>query len=376
MKYILIVLYFVLSVQHLHAQREILYAGTFSVRGSEGIYVFNFDRKLKKLEQIQTVSTPESPSFIALHPTGRFLYSVNRGNSQALTNSGSISAFSIDPSNGKLSPLNEQISYGSGPCHVSTDATGKLLFVSHYNEGTLMVFNISENGAVGALTDSIRYTGHSINQQRQEKPHIHAAIISPDNRFLFVTDLGTDRIYCFQFNTSTGKLTPAEQPYTEVKAGSGPRHFTFHPNEKYAYLVEELTSSICAFSYDKHSGKLNILKDQITSLPPDFKVTNSSADIHIDPSGKYLMMSNRGQDALVIFSIAKDGSLRQLGTINTNGKKPRNFLIDPKNNFVMVAHQDSDDIAIFNWNRKKGKLAFQGLVKVPSPVSLQFLKLE
>jgi 6-phosphogluconolactonase len=357
-------------------KKEIIYAGTYSVRGSEGIYVYELDRKNLELNLIQTVHTPESPTFLAVHPTRKFLYSVNRGAPDGSKNTGSISAFAIDPLTGKLNLLNEKISHGNGPCHVSIDHTGKQIFISHYTEGTLTAFHLLNDGSVGTLSDSIRFSGNSINKERQDKPHIHSATPSPDNRFLMVTDLGTDRIYSFSINTN-GKLTPAQRPYVEVKPGSGPRHFDFHPNGKYAYLSEELTSTVCVFTYNSKTGALEVLDDHIASLPENFSGSNTSADIHVNPAGKFVIMSNRGHQSLAVYSILKDGRLKLRGLQNTMGEKPRNFLIDKKNEFVLVAHQDTDDITVFKWNGQDGMLSLTGSkVKVPSPVCLKMLTLD
>ncbi|MBT1696435.1 beta-propeller fold lactonase family protein [Fulvivirgaceae bacterium PWU4] len=357
--------------------REIVYAGTFSVRGSEGIYVYELKRKKGTLEHLQTVKTLESPSFIAIHPSGKFLYSVNRGIVQDKKNSGSVSAYAIDAVTGLLTLVNHQPSYGNGPCHISVDQTGKLAFVSNYNEGNLVVFPLGDDGSLGAPSDSIRYSGRGPHETRQEKPHVHSATVSSDNRFLIVCDLGTDRVYSYAIDLAAKRLKPAEKPYVEVKSGSGPRHFAFHPNGLHAYLAEELTSTVCAFSYNRATGALDIIQDEVISLPVDFSGTNTSADIHTDPSGKFLMMSNRGHESLALFSINIDGTIRLKEAVETHGKKPRNFLIDPKNQFVFVAHQDTDNIVIFKWDAKKGKLTYSGNeVKVPSPVCLQALKLE
>lgn len=372
----LFLLFFIVVFFRLQAQgsKEFLYVGTFSVRGSEGIYVYAFDRSKNTFEPIQTVTTQESPTFLAVHPSGKFLYSANRGPLPGNKNGGSISAYSIDQESGKLALLNQKPSYGNGPCNIATDKTGKLLFISNYAEGNLIVFQLSADGSLGGCTDSIRFTGKGFHPERQEKPHIHCATPSPDNRFLFVTDLGTDRIYSFKINLDSGKLTPSQKPYTEVKPGSGPRHFTFHPDGNYAYLAEELTSSVAAFSYHKKSGKLELIQDQVAGLPSDFKGTNTSADIHTDLSGKFLMMSNRGHESVSLYRIEKNGTLELLETANSEGVKPRNFVVDARNEFVLIANQDTDNIAIFKWQSEKGKLMFTGQhIKVPSPVCLKMI---
>lgn len=345
--------------------KEIMYVGTYSLRGSEGIYVFEFDRKTGTMQPVQSVSNAKSPSFLALHPSGKYLYSVNEGADKR----GGVSAYTIDPATGKLQFLNEQSSVGGGPCHISVDQTGKTAFVSNYGGGSLAVLPILANGRLGAATDSVQNTGSGFNKQRQDKPHVHSATLAPDNRFVYVADLGTDKLHIYQADVNASKVKPASTPFATVKPGSGPRHFTFHPNGKYAYLVEELTSSVAAFSRNAQTGALTLLEDNVKTLPASFTENNSSADIHVDSSGKFLYQSNRGYNALTIFAIGNDGKLTKVGDQPTEGKTPRNFLIDPKGEFVFVAHQDSDNITIFKRDQKTGKLTYTGnSVKVPAPV--------
>ena len=345
--------------------KEIMYIGTYSLRGSEGIYVFEFDRKTGTMQPLQSVSNAKSPSFLALHPSGKYLYSVN----EAADKQGGVSAYAVDVASGKLQFLNSQSSLGASPCHISVDQTGKTAFVSNYGGGNLAVLPILANGRLGTPTDSVQNTGHGVNTQRQDKPHVHSATVAPDNRFVYVADLGTDKLHIYQTDMKTGKIKPATMPFATVKPGSGPRHFTFHPNGKYAYLVEELTSSVAAFSRDAQTGALTLLEDGVKTLPANFTDNNTSADIHVDPAGKFLYQSNRGYNALAIFAISNDGKLTKVGDQPTEGKTPRNFLIDPKGEFVFVAHQDSDNITIFKRDQKTGKLTYTGhSVKVPAPV--------
>lgn len=356
-------------------KKEILYVGTFSVRGSQGIYAFSFDRVKRTLKLLQTVPSLESPSYLTVHPSGKFLYSVNRGRADVADNGGSVSAYGIDPKSGKLSGIGHRSSYGDDPCHISIDKTGKYAFISNYNRGNLVVLQLFDDGLIGSPSDAKKYVGNSTNATRQESPHTHSATISHDNKFLYVADLGTDKVYIYEFNASNGTLVPAKTPEVFVSRGSGPRHFTLHPNGKFAYLSEELTSSVCAFSVNKTTGALTILEDTVRSLPPDFKGTNTSADIHTGVNGKYLYMSNRGLNALSIFSIAQTGKLKMIGRQET-GKTPRNFLVDPKGEFVFVASQDGDTITMYRINSKTGKLTAVGKpVQVPSPVCLKLLTL-
>ena len=355
-------------------KKEILYVGTFSVRGSQGIYAFSFDRAKRTLKLLQTVPSLESPSYLTLHPSGKFLYSVNRGRADVADNGGSVSAYGIDTKSGKLSGIGNRSSYGDNPCHITIDKTGKYAFISNYN-GNLVVLQLFDDGLIGIPSDAKKYVGNSVHASRQEGPHIHSATISADNRFLYVADLGTDKVYIYEFNASTGTLSPAKTPEVSVSPGSGPRHFTIHPNGKFAYLAEELSSSVSVFSVNKTTGALTVLEDTVRSLPTEFKGTNTSADIHTALNGKYLYMSNRGFNALSMFSIAQTGKLTLIGQQET-GKTPRNFLVDPKGEFVFIASQDDDTIAMYRINSKTGKLTAVGKpIKVPSPVCLKLLTL-
>ena len=349
--------------------REIMYVGTYSLRGSEGIYIFEFDRKMGTMKPIQSVSNAKSPSFLALHPSGNFLYSVNEAAQVGPNSAGAVSAYAVDRSTGKLSFLNSQSSMGRGPCHISIDQTGKTAFVSNYGGGSLAVLPIEAKGTLGAATDSVQNAGNGPNTGRQEKAHVHSATLSPDNRFVYVADLGTDKLHIYEADVTGSTVKPAQAPYVTVKPGSGPRHFTFHPNGKFAYLVEELTSSVAVFSRDAQTGALTLLSDGVETLPTGYSAQNTSADIHIDPAGRFLYQSNRGRNALAIFAIGTDGKLTSLGDEPTMGKTPRNFMIDPKGEFIFVAHQDSDNITIFRRDQKTGKLTYTGQsVSVPAPV--------
>ncbi|WP_266368931.1 lactonase family protein [Tellurirhabdus rosea] len=354
------------------SSREILYVGTYSVRGSEGIYTFAFDRKSGTLQPLATTSNDKSPSFLAIHPNGRFLYSVNEGAEKA----GGVSAYAIEPGTGKLTFLNQESSQGSGPCHISIDQTGRMAFVSNYGGGTFTVLPIGADGKLGSPVENIRYTGSGPNAQRQDKPHIHSATVSPDNRFVYVADLGTDKLYTYEIDAKAQKIKPAATPFVSITPGGGPRHFAIHPNGKNAYLVAEMGSATVAFNRDPKTGALTILQESVKTLPAEFTGNNTSADIHTDPAGRFLYQSNRGHNALAIMSIAGDGKLTLVGH-QPVGEVPRNFMVDPKGDFVLAANQNSDSILIFKRDKATGKLSQVGEpVKVPSPVCLKLMTLK
>ncbi|CCH03287.1 6-phosphogluconolactonase [Fibrella aestuarina BUZ 2] len=344
---------------------ERLYVGTYSTRGSEGIYTFAFDRTAGTLTQIGSTKNDKSPSFLALHPSKRYLYSVN----ESSDGPNGVNAYAIDAKTGALTLLNQGSSEGSGPCHVSLDKTGRLAFISAYGGGTFAALPVGADGRVGAPSFKMKYEGGNPANPRQNGVHIHSATVSPDNRFVYVADLGSDRIYTYAIDATKQRVSPAATPYTTVKGGSGPRHMVIHPNGRFTYLVEELTSSTAAFSRDAKTGALTLLQDNVPTLPADFSAQNTSADIHMDPSGKFVYQSNRGLNALSMLTVGADGKLTMAGTTPTDGKAPRNFWVDPRGQFVIVANQETDNLVVFRRDTKTGKLTPTGhSVKVPAPV--------
>lgn len=356
------------------SQKEFIYVGTYSVRESKGIYVFELVRATGNLKPVQTITHLESPNFLAIHPSGKFLYSVNDGSLNKKEGYGSASAFSVDPKTGKLKHINSISSFGKGPCHITLDKTGEWAFISNYNEGNLVVVPILQDGSLGAPSDSKKYYGTSVNKQRQEQAHVHSAEVSADNKFVYVSDLGTDKIYVYAFDARNGRLASVGKGETSVAPGAGPRHFAIHPNGQTAYSSQELTSTVGVLRVDKTTGSLTVIQDTVKSLPPTAKETNTSAHIMTDPKGSYVYMSNRGVDVISVFSIKAEGKIQFAGTTKTEGKTPRNFLIDRRGRFAWVANQDSDNITIFRINPKNGLLTYTKLkAKVPSPVCIQQL---
>ncbi len=368
MNRLLSITFFVLIAQLTTAQ--LIHVGTYSVRGSEGIYTLRFDPKAGTLTPVGSTKNGKSPSFLALRPGGNELYSVNEADGPGPTKFGSVGAYGRDPKTGVLTPINEKSSFGRAPCHISIDKTGHWAIIANYG-GSWRVYAIQPDGSLGALTDSLSFSGKGPNTKRQEGAHVHSATISDDNRFVYIADLGTDKLHCYNLNAQTGKLTPNQTPILSVKPGSGPRHFTIHPNGRFAYLAEELSSSVAVFSRDPKTGSLTLTQDRVASLPADFTGENTHADIHIDPAGRHLYVSNRGHNSLSIFTIATNGSIKLIGHQPTLGAKPRNFMIHPSGQYVLVANQDTDNIVVFRRDPKTGLLTDTGeRAKVPAPVCL------
>ena len=370
--------YFILNGLSLYSKdkpgREVLYIGTFSQRGSKGIYVYQFDRSTKKLQLQQTVSGMISPSFLTISSDNDYLYSVDRGSINQKKDWGSVSAYDIDSKTGDLKLIDHQPSYGSEPCNISLDYEDHYAFVSNYEGGNMAILPVEKDGGLGPAVDTIQYTGSSINGNRQTRPHIHSAVLSADNKFLYVTDLGTDKIMIYKIKEN-GLPEPADMPWIKVSPGAGPRHLAFSPSGKFVYLTEELSSKISAFKRNKKTGALELIQ-HVSSLPADFNGINALADLHVHPSGKFLYASNRGHNSIVIFAIDKKGMLQYVGHQSTEGKKPRNFIIDHSGEFLFVANRESDNVVLFEIDRKTGKLTYTGTqINVPAPVCLKMVKL-
>lgn len=351
--------------------KEWIYVGTFEGRDSQGLYVFEFDRETLEFTERQTLSDRESPNFQALHPSGEYLYSVSNEPFSEQTGHGTLTAYQIDGQTGMLSRLNEQSTGGRGAAHVSVDPQGRFVYVSNYSGGNLSVFAIGEDGQVSEAVDVVEHDGSSINERRQNAPHVHSVIPSVDGRFIYVSDLGIDRIMIYEVNPSTGELRHAETPYVENTPGAGPRHFTFHPNGLFAYSLEELTSTVAVFDVDPDTGGLTQIQ-RVDMLPEEFDGENTAADIHLSPAGRFLYASNRGHDSLVIYEVATEtGRLSFVGHEETRGAHPRNFLMDQAGEYIFVANRDDDNIVVFERDKETGQLNYTGnQIQVPMAVCI------
>jgi 6-phosphogluconolactonase len=351
----------------------LVYVGTYTSGNSEGIYLYGLNLVSGELKHIATTTRVKDPSFLALSPTRRYLYAVNEIEEFAGKKSGAVSAFALNQRTGELSPLNQQPSLGGAPCYVDVDHTGSFVLVANYVGGNVAVLPVRSDGSLGEATDVKQDRGSSVNVERQEGPHAHCIVLDPSNRFAYACDLGTDKILIFRYDRRRGKLIPNEVPWVKVKLGAGPRHLTFRPDGKYAYVINELHATITAFAHDRVVGHLKELQT-IATLPADFTDANTSADIHVSPDGKFLYCSNRGHDSIAAFQInPRHGKLTFITHEPTGGKTPRNFAIDPTGAFLLVANQHSDNIVTFRRNRQTGRLNATGHVaKVPSPVCLKF----
>ncbi len=356
------------------SKEVVLYVGTYTSGKSEGIYVYRLDLCSGALRFASAAQGVVNPSFLAFGPDNRFLYAVNEVSRFADKSGGAVTAFRREPKTGELTYLNQQASGGASPCHLSVDKTGKFVFVANYTGGSVAVLPIQSDGRLGELTDLVQHQGSSVNPQRQERPHPHSVNLDSANRYLFVPDLGLDKVMIYRVDLTHGKLNPNDEPWARVTAGAGPRHFAFHPNGRFAYGINELNSTLMAFAYTEKQGTLSEI-ETVSTLPEGFRGENHCADVHVSPSGKFLYGSNRGHDSIVIFAIEEStGRLTYVGHEPTQGKTPRNFAIDSTGTFLLSANQSSDTIVTFRIVQPTGRLLPTGQVaSVPTPVCLKMV---
>lgn len=355
--------------------KEILaYVGTYTHGRNEGIYVYRLDPSSGAPELISKAGGADNPTFLTFHPQQMCLYAVNEMAESAGKPGGAVSAFAIEPKTGELAFLNQQSTLGNGPCYVSVDQTGRYALVANYGSGSVCILPIQPDGRLGEATDFVQHQGSSVNPERQEGPHAHCFIPDPSNRYAFAVDLGLDKILVYQLDLTHGKLKPNDEPWAQVRLGAGPRHLTFHPNGRYAYVINELDSTLIAFTYDGTRGTLREMQT-VCAIPEEFEDTNYCADVHVSPSGRFLYGSNRGHDSIVIFAIDEDtGELTCVDYEPTQGGWPRNFAIDPTGTLLLAANQNGDNIVSFRIDQQTGRLAPTGQVaEVPTPVCVKFL---
>ncbi|MEP6963206.1 MAG: lactonase family protein [Acidobacteriota bacterium] len=358
------------------AQDWRVYIGTYTNGASKGIYSYRYNEATGALTDATLAVATVSPSFLAAHPFGRTMYAVNESRRyNGLANSGSVSAFTLDHSTGLLTLLNTVPSLGADPCHLVVDATGHWVLVANYSGGSVAVFPIREDGSLGEASQLLQFTGAAkVDPVRQEAAHAHSVDLSPDNKFLYVSDLGNDQIVVYNFDAAKGKL--ALRAATKLTPGSGPRHIAFSRDRRYLYSFSELSATVTTFRHDAATAGLEELQT-VSTLPPGNTSTKSGAEIAVDPSGRFLYASNRGDDSIAIFSIdAEQGRLTRTGQVSTRGKTPRHFAIDAAGGHLIAANQDSSTIAIFEMDGDSGALKAVGdLVVAPEVVCVLFVRL-
>lgn len=352
------------------------YIGTYSRGDSKGIYSFVLDTGAGTLTPEGLVAETENPSFLAIHPTGKYLYAVNEIDKYQGQASGSVTAFKINASSGKLERLNEVAAGGTTTCHVNISRNGKFAVIANYGSGSCAAFALGPDGKLGERTAFHQHAGTSTDPGRQKGPHAHSVNFDTQNKHVIVADLGLDQVKVYNFNAATGAMTPNEPAFTKVKAGSGPRHFSFHPSGKYAYVINEMACTVTAFNWNAAKGTLTEI-DTITTLPGPVEKGFSTAEVVAHPNGKFVYGSNRGHNTIAVFQVdAATGKLKTVEHKSTQGAVPRNFSIDPTGQFLIAANQNTDTIVLFRINQTSGALEQVGApVKAPVPVCVRYLKI-
>ena len=356
------------------SREYLVYFGTYTGKGSKGIYACRFRPSTGKLTPVELAAETVNPSFLAVDPAQRYLFAANEIGDYRNAKSGSVSSFAIDRRSGKLTPLNTVASRGADPCHLTVDKTGNHVLVANYTGGSVAVLPVKADGMLGEASDFVQHLGSSVNPERQHEPHAHDVVLTPDNRFAVVADLGLDKLLVYRFDLEKGALSPNDPPYGPVKPGSGPRHFTLHPNGRWAYVISEMGNTITAFDWDGDKGSFHELQT-ISTLPKDFKGENSTAEVAVHPSGRYLYGSNRGHDSIAVYAIdPAKGMLTSIEDVSTLGKEPRNFALDPTGAYLFAANQNSNTVVVFRVNPRNGRLTPSGeKIEVLSPVCVTFV---
>jgi 6-phosphogluconolactonase len=365
------------------------YAGSYSspidggAGNGRGIYLLEMDAITGELKRLKLTAESHNPSWLALHPSGSYLYSVNEV-SDYEGKTGSVSAYAVDQKTGDLKLLNVVSSEGAGPAYLSVNASGEFIFVANYNGGCVAVLPLLPTGALGSAVYVYRDTGsigqtHALNGPPEsyaisghDNPHAHMILGDPGGRFVLHTDLGQDRIYVDRFDRSTGKLTPADPPFVLLPSGDGPRHFVFHPNGRWLYSLQEEASTVVFSQFDPAKGSIEFTQT-ISTLPPGFRGTSFTSELLLSPDARFLYAANRLHDTIAIFSVQPDGRLQYLGETATEGDYPRHLSMDPDGLFLYACNQRSDSITCFRINRKTGRLlSTGGYTGIGSPTCLIF----
>ncbi len=362
------------NIAHAQAPTKMrVYLGTYTGKNSQGIYLSTLDLATGKLSTPELASELTSPSFLAIHPSGKYVYAVGEIADFQGKKAGAVSALAVDAASGKLKLINQQPSGGGGPCHVSVDPSGKCVLAANYGGGSVSSFPIGDDGSLKEGGSVIQHAGSSVNPQRQKEPHAHSINVDKEGKYAFAADLGLDQVLVYKLNAAHGTIAPNDPPHAKVHPGSGPRHFAFHPSGKFAYVINEIGNTVVAFEYNANHGLLTEIQS-ITTLPKEFTGTSHTAEVVVHPSGKFVYGSNRGHDSIAAFAVdEKTGKLTATGHQGDGIKTPRNFAIEPTGKFLLVGNQGADSVIVFAIDPKTGTLTpTASKIEVGSPVCIRF----
>ena len=357
-----------------------VYIGTYTGKSSQGIYLSTLDLASGKLSPPELAAETTSPSFLAIHPTGKYLYAVGEIADFQGKKEGAVTAWTIDAASGKLTKNGAVASGGGGPCHVSVDPSGKCVLAANYGGGSVCSIPIDDHGAIAKVGTVIQHKGSSVNPQRQKEPHAHSINVDKEGKYAFAADLGLDQVLVYKLNAAHGTLEVNDPPHAKVEPGSGPRHFAFHPSGKFAYVINELANTVVAFEYNPHHGSLTEIQS-IGTLPREFSGRSYTAEVVVHPSGKFLYGSNRsfGENDAPLGSIAVFAIDEKTGKLTTTShqgegiKTPRNFAIEPTGKWLLVGNQAGDSVIVFGIDQHTGALTpTDSKIEVGSPVCIRF----
>lgn len=340
------------------AKELFVFVTAFAPGERGGIHAYEFDTTTGRLKPVRRTAGAENPFFLALSPDGKFLYSIHARQFGGKDNE-QVAAYQVLGQTGELKLLNRQSAEGRAACYLDVDKTGKVVLVANYSSGSVASLPIKADGSLGKPASFIQHTGSSVNPQRQKEPHAHCIVVSPDNKYAYAADLGTDQILCYKLDPATAKLAPNKPPFARTPPGAGPRHLTFHPNGKRAYVINELLNSVTVFDYDADSGTLTA-KQTVSTLPNDFKGTSYCADLKITPDGRFLYGTNRGHDTIAAYRIAADGQLSLVAIEPSLGKGPQNLAITADGGWLLCANMPGNNLAVFKIDPKSGGLKAAG----------------
>jgi 6-phosphogluconolactonase len=348
------------------------FVGTYTGKGSEGIYRCGLDTQTGKLSDLSLSTKSANPSFLALTKDGNYLLAVNEVIDSKGNAMGYIESFAVSTSGDQLTPVNKVSSSGAHPCYVSVNAGGFVL-AANYTGGSVALFKLDQKGRLSQALDVQQHYGNGPNKERQEGPHVHSAFFEPGTDRIFVADLGTDGVSVYQLDKNNSKLVPASNPEIRLNPGSGPRHLAFHPKKNFLYIANELGSTVTVCSLNKDGSYSAI--ETVPSIPPDYRKSNYPADIHISGDGRFLYVSNRGFNSIAIFTVdQKSGKLTIIAQEPVKGENPRNFTLSPDEDYLLVANQNTQNIVSFKRDKNSGKLTYTDQIQAHTPVCLLFQK--
>ncbi|MBD2869760.1 lactonase family protein [Paenibacillus arenilitoris] len=337
-------------------QRLLVFVGSYAEAEENGVYAYAFDEELGTLTLLDQYAGIKNPTFLNVDADRNRLYAICETLSPEGQRIGAAASFAIDPASGTISLLNRQHTTDGTTCHIQRDAESRYLTVTSYGGGMIGLSRIAEDGSIGEVLDVRQHEGRSVHPERQDRPHPHSSLYSPDGNYLYVQDLGLDRIVTYAVRD--GKLERLGE--TELHPGAGPRHLSFHPNGRYAYVINEVDSTITAFTYDAASGRLDAL-GTVSTLPAEFEGENTCAEIAVSKDGKFVYGSNRGHDSIVVYAVdEKNGTLNYVQHASVEGGHPRHFALTPSGRYLLAANRDTNNIAAFAVDRDSGELRYTG----------------